>query len=182
MDMLPGHKNSFFVSRERPDGLRLKMVWDNDEIYCDLRLDKRFGAGTGTAPNAILFGIMDVVMWYGIHANIRKICVTRSVRTDFIRPLAPGRTYRVTSELIRMEGTDIHIAASIKDESGNVCVKADAAFRENRELSIDQALEQLDFTAESPEVKRFFQSLLAESHGEMQNLRPEVEYYPYGPM
>jgi acyl-coenzyme A thioesterase PaaI-like protein len=163
METLPSHKKSFFVSPERLDGLRLKMMWDGDKIRCDLRLDERFENETGTVLSGILFGIMDVMMWCAILVNTGKICVTRTVKADFVAPVEPDKPYKATSQFIRIEGRDVHVAAYIKDDSGNICATVDAIFRENKEIRLEEAMERLDFSGISPKVKQFFQSLLSES-------------------
>jgi acyl-coenzyme A thioesterase PaaI-like protein len=163
METLPSYDKSFFVSPKRLDGLRLKMMWDGDRIYCDLRLNERFENETGTVLSGILFGIMDVMMWCAILMNTGKICVTHKVKVDFVVPVELDKSYKATSQFIRIEGRDVHVTADIKDDSGNLCAMVDAIFRENQELSLKEAIERLDFSGISPKVKEFFQSLLSGS-------------------
>ena len=168
MEMLPSYKDSFFVSQDRADGIKLKMFWGNDEVCSDLRLDARFNNENGTILTGILFGIMDVLMWCAILVSTGKLCVTRKVDVDYIEPLKPDKLYKAAGRFVRIEGKDVHVKGHIKDGSGNLCIAVDAVFREHMEASLEQAFKRLDFTGTSPRVKAFFESLLAGNHDRLE--------------
>jgi acyl-coenzyme A thioesterase PaaI-like protein len=180
MEILPDHKDSFFVSQDRSDGIKMKMVWDNDEVCSDLRMDARFISEGGTIFAGILFGVMDVLMWCAILVSTGKFCVTRKVNVDFIEPVKPDKLYKAVGRFIRIDGKDVHVKAHIEDGSGNICTTVDAVFREHKEVSLEKAFERLDLTGTSPSVKIFFESLLAGKQGGIEKEKNESEFYPYG--
>ena len=182
MEILPDHRNSFLVSQDRPDGVKLQIMYEDGEIFSDLRLDGRFNSENGVILSGILFGIMDVMMWCAILVSTGKICATHTVKVDFIEPVEPDKPYRVTGRFIGIEGRDVNAAAYIKDGSGNLFASVNAAFRENKDVSLEQALKHFFLTGTTPELRRFFKSLLDEKHDQCEKVKEEGELYPYGPL
>ncbi len=182
MELLPMQKDSFFIRQDRPDGLALKIVWDKDRVYSDLRLGERFNGETAGSLDDILFGIMDVMMWCAILVTTGKVCAARKANTYFIKPVAYDELITASGHCIHIDGKDIYVMAYIKDASGDICAMVDAVFRENKELPLDRVIKCMDFTGTSSKVKMFFQSLLTGSHIALEEVREDGENYPYGPL
>jgi acyl-coenzyme A thioesterase PaaI-like protein len=181
MEIFPSQKDSFFISQERSDGLKLKVMWDDDRVYADLRLGERFSSEADSSSSSILLGIMDVMMWCAILVATGKIGVTRKINAHFIKPVTGDEPIRASGHYINIDERDIHVMAYIKDDSGDLCATADAVFRENK-VSVDQAIKRIDFTGTSSRVQMLFQSLLSESNIGLEETREGDEIYPYGPL
>ena len=63
----------------------------------------------------MVFGVLDVIMWYAIIMATKKICMTRKTDTDFFKPVVCGVTYRAQGRLVRVEGRDVWAFAWIED-------------------------------------------------------------------
>jgi uncharacterized protein (TIGR00369 family) len=106
MEVLPVYRASFFVNQRRKDGLRLKMLYDNNMVYCNMNIDTRFEGYHGVVHGGILFGILDVIIWYTIFMETKKICMTRKTDMDFFKPVLSNVTYKACGKLLRDEERD----------------------------------------------------------------------------
>ena len=159
MTVLPVYRASFFVNQQRQDGLRLKMLYDNDLVYCDMTIDKRFEGYDGVVHGGMLFGVLDVIIWYAIFMDTKKICMTRKTDMDFFKPVLCDVTYKACGKLLRVEERDYWATAWIEDQAGDRCAQVTALFRESKHLDYDDFISNLEFTDTSPEVKEFFLSV-----------------------
>lgn len=160
---LPVFGQSFFLSPNRKDGLQLKVMYEDHVAYTDLFVDTRFEGYTNIVHGGMIFGILDVVIWYVILMESKKIAMTRKVKMEFLRPVQCNKTYRAVAKFIKVERKDIHATAWVEDKEGEVYAKVEAVFRESKEKNIAAFLERLDFSMTSPELKQFLVSLLRES-------------------
>jgi uncharacterized protein (TIGR00369 family) len=156
--VLPVYKQSFFVNQQREDGLRLKMLYDDDLVYCNMSIDRRFEGYDGVVHGGMLFGVLDVIIWYAIFMETRKICMTRKTDMDFLKPVSCDTVYRACGKLLRVEERDYWATAWIEDRIGDRCAQVTALFRESKNLDYDQFLSHLEFTGTSPEMREFFLS------------------------
>jgi acyl-coenzyme A thioesterase PaaI-like protein len=167
MSVLPVYKQSFFVSPERPDGLRLKMKYRRGLVYTDMTVGEPFEGYHRLVHGGMLFGILDVIMWYAIFMATRKICMTRKTDMDFLKPVACDTVYRAQGKLLRVEERDFWATAWIEDTNKERCAQVTALFREARGLDYAEFVGKLDFTGVSPEIREFFLSVgkKTKSHG-----------------
>jgi uncharacterized protein (TIGR00369 family) len=159
MEVLPVYRASFFVNQRRKDGLRLKMLYDNNMVYCNMNIDTRFEGYHGVVHGGILFGILDVIIWYAIFMETKKICMTRKTDMDFFKPVLSNVTYKACGKLLRVEERDYWATAWIEDPSGDRCSQVTALFRESKNLDYNDFVKNLEFTDTSPEMKEFFLSV-----------------------
>jgi acyl-coenzyme A thioesterase PaaI-like protein len=160
MNLLPVYKASFFLNQRREDGLKLKVVYAGDHVYTDFRIDDRFRNETDSVYNGIVFAIMDVLMWYAIMMETKKICVTRKTDMEFIEPVSCNIPYRAKSRLLSHDQRDIHVSAWVEDENGRVCTKVTALFREGKGANIAEIIKDFDFSETTPEMKELFYSFI----------------------
>lgn len=161
MEVLPVYRASFFVNQHREDGLRLKVLYDkdNDLVCCNMNIDTRFEGYDGVVHGGMLFGILDVIIWYAILMETKKICMTRKADMDFFKPVLSNVTYKACGKLLRVEDRDYWATAWIEDQSGERCAQVTALFRESKSLDYDDFVNNLEFTDTSPEIKEFFLSV-----------------------
>jgi len=55
-----------FCGLNRKDGLHLKILYEPELVYCQVNLDNRFEGFTNVLHGGIIFGILDVIIWYTI--------------------------------------------------------------------------------------------------------------------
>lgn len=159
MEVLPVYRASFFVNQQREDGLRLRILYDNDLVYCNMTIDRRFEGYDGVVHGGMLFGILDVIIWYAILMETKKICMTRKTDMDFFKPVLTNTTYKACGRLLRVEERDYWATAWIEDQGGERCAQVTALFRESKNIDYDDFVKNLEFRDTSPEMKEFFLSV-----------------------
>ena len=157
---LPVYKESFFVGTERPDGLELTLTYQNHFVLCDVFVDTRFEGYTDVLHGGMVFGILDVMIWYAIFMETKKICMTRKTETEFLRPVMCNAHYTARARFLYIEDRDVHAEAWIETENGDICAKVDALFREAKDLPVDHFINRFDLSITTPEIKDHFLSLL----------------------
>lgn len=160
MNILPVYKASFFLSQKREDGLKLRVIYAGDYVYTDFQIGEQFQSETDSLYNGILFGIMDVLMWYAILMQAKKICMTKKINIEFLEPILCNVPYRAKSKLLNADEKDIHVTAWIEDSNCQVYTKVAALFREGRGMNVEDIIDNFDFSETTPEMKEFFDSFL----------------------
>jgi acyl-coenzyme A thioesterase PaaI-like protein len=157
---LPVYRDSFFCGTERPDGLGLTMSYDNHLVLCDVFVDTRFEGYTDVLHGGMVFGIMDVMIWYAIFMETKKICMTRKTETEFLKPVMCDTHYTAKARFLYIDERDVYAEAWIENENGEICAKVNALFREARDLPVSHFINRFDFTITTPEIRDHFLSLL----------------------
>ncbi len=157
---LPAYKKSFFLSPERPDGLQLQIFHEDGIIYSDLFIDNRFEGYAEVLHGGMIFGILDVIVWYAIVMKTKMVAMTRKAEMEFFKPIMCSTPYRAKAEMLRTEDRDIISTAWIEDSAGEVYARLNAVFREAKGLAMDAFIDRFDFSATTPAIKEYFLSLL----------------------
>ncbi|MBP1747851.1 MAG: putative Thioesterase superfamily protein [Deltaproteobacteria bacterium] len=157
---LPAFRRSFFVSPKRKDGLQLQMFYQDGMVYCDLFVDNRFEGYAEVLHGGMIFGVLDVIIWYVIFMRIKKIAMTRKVDMEFLRPVMCNSSYRAKGELTKIEDKNIFATAWVEDASGEVYARVNAIFREGKSSDAAAFIDRLDFSETAPAIKDYFLSLL----------------------
>jgi uncharacterized protein (TIGR00369 family) len=117
---LPVYGKSFFLSPTRKDGLQLTMMYEDHRVYTDLYVDSKFEGYADVVHGGMIFGILDVILWYVILVEAKKMAMTRKVHMEFFKPIMCRKHYKAQGEFIKIEKKDIHAAAWVEDENGEV--------------------------------------------------------------
>jgi uncharacterized protein (TIGR00369 family) len=126
-------------------------------------VDTRFEGYKNVVHGGIVFGIMDVIMWYTILLKTRKICMTRKTEMEFLKPVLCNTMYRAEGKLIRVEEKDVLVSACVQDDQGERYAEVNGLFREAKGLDVPEFVDSFDFSLTSPEMKAFFYSLIPEN-------------------
>jgi len=159
MSLLPVYKSSFFVSPHRPDGLRLKMTYANGLVSTDMSIGTGFEGYEDVVHGGMLFGVLDVIMWYAIFLESGKVCMTRKTDMDFLKPVMCDTSYRAAGRLLSIEERDVWAEGWIDDKSGERCAQVKALFREAKIIDYKRFMASFDFTGVSDPIKERFISL-----------------------
>ncbi len=160
MSILPIYSKSFFASKERLDGIGLTIRYENGVVYSDMTVDARFEGYRGVVHGGMVFGIMDVIMWYTILLNTRKICMTRKTEMEFLKPVLCNEQYRAEAQMLGVEEKDVLVSAWVQDGTGERYAQVNAVFREAKGLDIGEFVNSFDFSQSPLEIKEFFYSLI----------------------
>lgn len=158
MSLLPVYQQSFFTSQYRADGLGLQIRYRRGLVYTDMTISKAFEGYESVVHGGMLFGILDVLMWYAILMESKKICMTRKTDMDFLKPVACGDPYRAAGKLLRVEERDVWATGWIEDSSRERCAQVTALFREARGIDYDDFVSRFDFAGISPEIRKLILS------------------------
>ncbi|HOP85899.1 MAG TPA: PaaI family thioesterase [Syntrophorhabdaceae bacterium] len=158
--ILPVYKDSFFCGFNRKDGLQLQMFYEKGLVCCEINIDNRFEGYTDVLHGGIIFGILDVIIWYAIFMETKKICMTRKTETEFFKPVLCGAPYTAKGQFLRIEGKDVHATAWIEDKNNEVYASVYALFREARNISYEDFINKFDFSKTTPSIKKHFLSIL----------------------
>jgi len=161
MGVLPVYGQSFFCGTRRDDGLKWRMMYDDGYVYCDMFVDPRFEGYENVVHGAIVFAVLDVIIWYVIMMETGKICVTRHTEMDYLKPVMCNTHYRAKGQFLRIEDKDVFAAAWVEDENGEICTKIDAIFREAKDTTVADVINKFDFSETSPDVKEKLYSYIA---------------------
>jgi len=160
MTVLPVYANSFFLSKERPDGMGLTVLHENGIVYANMIVDSRFEGYKGVVHGGMVFGVMDVIMWYTILLNTRKICMTRKTEMEFLKPVLCDTMYRAEAKMVGVEDKDVLVSAWVQDAQGERYAQVNGIFRETKGLDVGGFVNSFDFSQSSQEVKELFYSLI----------------------
>ncbi|OPY80973.1 MAG: hypothetical protein A4E65_01264 [Syntrophorhabdus sp. PtaU1.Bin153] len=160
MGILPVYKESFFCGIDRPDGLQLVMHYKDGIAYTDMVVDNRFEGYADVVHGGMIFGVLDVIMWYIIFMETKKIGMTRKTEMEFLKPVMCNTPYRAKGKFDHIEERDIYASAWVEDQNGECYAKVTALFREGKGMSIPSFIDRFDFSRCSPEIKDHFLSLL----------------------
>ena len=72
MSILPVYTDSFFTSKGRPDGMGLTILREDGVVYTNMFIDSRFEGYKGVVHGGMVFGVLDVIMWYTILLDTRE--------------------------------------------------------------------------------------------------------------
>lgn len=158
MSLLPSDTGSFFGGLQSADGPPLRLYFSKGAVYTDLTPGQTFEGYKNVVFGGMVFGVLDVVMWYAIFMTTRKICMTRKTDMDFFKPVMCGQPYRAQGKLLRVEDRDVWATAWIEDGAKQVCAQVTALFREAKGIDRAGFMERFDFTDVPPHVKAFFLS------------------------
>ncbi len=152
MNRLPCYKECFFCGPDG-DGLKMKIQLKDGVVFCDFTVANKFQGWDNVAHGGIVTGILDEVMWWTIFAETGKICVTRRMEAEYLRPLLCGVPYRVTGKMLHQERGSIHVSANIEDTHAKTVARGKGLFRVARHIPHDAFATKLDFSHVSPEIK-----------------------------
>jgi hypothetical protein len=94
----------------------------------------------------MIFGILDVIVWYAIVMRTKIVAMTRKAEMEFFKPIMCSTPYRAKAEMLRIEDRDIISTAWIEDSAGEVYARLNAVFREARGLAMDAFIDRFDFS------------------------------------
>jgi acyl-coenzyme A thioesterase PaaI-like protein len=154
MSLLPFYQKSFFMGRDRPDGLQLKPRYQDHIVYTEINVARAFEGYEGVVHGGMLFGILDVLMWYAIFLETRKVCMTRKTDMEFLKPVLCGSSYLAKAKFGRIEGRDVWAEGWIEDLKGERYAQTTTLFREAKGINYHDLVKRMDFTEVSPEMKQ----------------------------
>ena len=126
----PG-QDCFFCGRENEIGLKLKFqVTDSNppELVTRLTPNARLKGLGRILHGGIQSGLFDEIMGWTTHYLTESMGVTSNLEVRFLRPLYVDQEIEVRCRIERIEGSRVHMAARITDQSGRVSTTATGTY------------------------------------------------------
>ena len=160
MVRLPAYRRSFFCGAAEEGGVGLQLYYEKGKVLCDVSIDNKFQGYKDVVHGGIVMGMLDTMMWYVLVMETRKVCLTRHIDMDFLKPVLCNTPYRASTEFLRTEDKDVYASGRLEDASGQLCAQATGLFRESKELSLKGVINRMDLRDPSPETRDLIFSLL----------------------
>lgn len=171
MAILPVDRQNLFCGHDREDGLQLDFEYEDGLVFSNIVVKNRFEGYEDVVHGGIVMGILDTIMWYAIFMKTKRICMTRHIQMDFMKPVMCNTRYRAKGQYIGARDKDVFVSGWMEDENGETCAKLTGIFREAKDLPVAEFMSLFDFSRTSPEIKEFFLSLLDDEKEEEGRLK-----------
>ena len=154
--LLPGYKTCFFCG-PATGGLGLELQYAEGQAFCEFTAPDKFQGYNGMLHGGIVSGILDEVMWWTVFMDTKISLVTWKIEVEFKRPVLCGKDYRASGQFLRTAHHTYYVSGLIADAEGQACARANASFRQTKEISLEELGRHLDYRGVPQEIRSFFQ-------------------------
>ncbi|UCC66585.1 MAG: PaaI family thioesterase [Deltaproteobacteria bacterium] len=154
MEKIPSYKPCFFCGKENPYGLQLNLFAEGEEIRSEFQVAERYCGLQGFIHGAILFGVLDEVMWWAASWQQSSACLTVEMTVRYRRPAPIDRRYQASARVAEDRNRVIKVVGEIKElTSMEICVTGKGKYylltgERNREI-----ISSMDFSRCSPQTR-----------------------------
>jgi len=161
MERLPSYGPCFFCGRRNPQGIKLEVFAEGEEVWSEFQLSETFTGYEGRIHGGMLAGVLDEVMWWAVAWRTGRACLTVEMTVRYKRPTPVKRRYRARARAVEVSSKIAIAEGEIEDlAEGRVCSTAKGRYYLLSGRSNQEALALLDYTACSPAVRaRFLQEV-----------------------
>ena len=75
------------------------MMYEDHRVYTDFFVDRRFEGYTNVVHGGMIFGVLDVILWYVILMETKKMAMTRKVEMEFLKPIMCNSQLQGTGQI-----------------------------------------------------------------------------------
>ena len=120
----------FVCDPDNDGGMKQRFYFDEESgrVVAEFAPDEQFSGAPNYAHGGASVAILDDAMAWAIIAGQERFGVTRRIETDFMRPVALGKTYHVEAWVESFEDRNLEARAEIRDHKGRVCVAAKGVY------------------------------------------------------
>jgi acyl-coenzyme A thioesterase PaaI-like protein len=119
----------FGCGARNPQGLKMTFSTDGNRMYSFIQVPPTMTGWDTTVHGGVLSTILDEIMGWAVICLLKKIGVTKSMTTEFIKAVKAGESLTVVGAVqeIRSERSAL-MSAAIYNPQDTLCVKASALF------------------------------------------------------
>jgi uncharacterized protein (TIGR00369 family) len=129
---IPNSRNHscFGCSPVNTSGLQMKFFTDGETVYPRLKVPEHLCGWSNIVHGGVLATILDEIMsWSAIHI-LKRIALTRSMSTEFMKPVLVGSELAAEGRVRETNGqNDAVTDGVIYDARGDACARATATFK-----------------------------------------------------
>jgi len=127
--VMPNSKDCFYCGTDNPIGMHLTYYLDENRISTDFIPDKKYGFSEQLLNTGIAFGILVEAMgWVPAYSLGNPEVLLIDFSSKVLMPIPIGHKVSVIAEAISINGWISEIQGIIRDEIGNICIKATGKF------------------------------------------------------
>lgn len=121
----------FGCSTANPRGLQLDFFRVGErEVECRLTPADELNGAPGIVHGGVQTTILDEAMGYACHSGADEVdVVTVEMHLRFRRPARTGTPMVARARVVEDDGRDLHVEATLPDESGELLTAANGRFR-----------------------------------------------------
>jgi len=121
---LPYTRDCFVCGAHNPHGLHLRFRREGDEVRADFTPQASHAGFRGIVHGGILSTVLDEAMFWAAATKKRSFCLAAELNVRFITKVNVGQRLVCVARLKADRGRLWESEAELRDEAGNVCVRA----------------------------------------------------------
>ena len=120
----------FVCDPDNDGGMKQRFYFDEESgrVVAEFEPGEQLSGAPNYVHGGASLAVLDDAMAWAIIAGHERFGVTRRVETDFVRPVALGKSYDVEAWVESFEDRDLEARAEIRDHKGRVCVAAKGVY------------------------------------------------------
>lgn len=121
--------NCFGCSQTNAAGLHMRFSTDGKALYSNLTVPDHLCGWGNIVHGGVQTTILDEIMgWTALHL-LKRVTLTKSITTDFLRPVYAGQPLRAEGRVQERTGTrEVLLEATLRNGDGKLCTKAVGRF------------------------------------------------------
>lgn len=125
---IPKSRNCLCCGVENPISLNMTYYYEENKVFADFILDKRYATSESIAHPGIAAGILIEAMAWAPACVLRHPTVMLEFNLRTLKPVPLDRKMRVIAEAVSANRWISNVQGHIVDEGGEVCFKAKGSF------------------------------------------------------
>ncbi len=121
---LPYTRGCFVCGAHNPHGLHLRFRREGYEVHADFLPESQHAGFRGIVHAGILSTVLDEAMFWAAASTKKKFCLAAELNVRFITKVSVGQRMLCVARLKTDRGRLWESEAELRDEQGNVCVRA----------------------------------------------------------
>jgi acyl-coenzyme A thioesterase PaaI-like protein len=121
---LPYTRDCFVCGAHNPHGLHLRFRREGDEVHADFTPQPQHAGFRGIVHGGILSTVLDETMFWAAASTKKRFCLAAELNVRFISKVSVGQRLVCVARLKTDRGRLWESEAELRDEAGNVCVRA----------------------------------------------------------
>ena len=121
---LPYTRDCFVCGVHNTHGLGLRFRREGDEVRADFVPAAHHAGFRGIVHGGILATVLDEAMFWAAASTAKKFCLAAELNIRFVNKVTVGQKLLCVARLKADRGRIWESEAELRDEAGNVCVRA----------------------------------------------------------
>jgi len=127
---LPRYPGCFVCgdSGENPAALGLRCFFEDGVVQASFVPREEHAGYPGIVHGGILASLLDEVSIWAASMAAQALCVTRSLKVEYLRPAKVGKTVEIRAWVVGREGRFLRVQALVEGPNGEVLARSEGSF------------------------------------------------------